>query len=74
MNIEARKYHLIEQIMRFDEVELRRMEAFMEEKDLDPQIEKALISRAQQSEKDIKEGKVYTLKEAESRINRRLGI
>ena len=74
MNIEARKYHMIEQIMRFDEAELAGMEAFLEERVIDPQVEKELIARALQSERDIKEGRVYNIDEAEQRINRRLGL
>ncbi len=70
MNIEARKYQPIQRIMKLSEAGLNRMEAFLEEKDLDPQIKKELTARALQSEKDIKDGNVYTLEEAETRLNK----
>lgn len=42
--------------------------------ELDPSIEKEMKSRALKSEQDIKEGKVYTIEEAEARLNKRLGL
>ena len=74
MDIEARKYHIIERIMKLSEPELNKIEAFLEENKLDPQLEKELTARAIQSEKDIKKGNVYTVEEAESRLNKRLGL
>jgi hypothetical protein len=74
MDIEARKYQLIEQVMKLSEEELKKMEAFLEDLYLDPQLKEKLTKRALQSEKDIKEGRVYTLEEAEARLNKRLGL
>lgn len=73
MNIESRKYHIIERIMKLSEAELNEMETFLEDKDLDPKTEKELTSRAVQSEKDIQEGNIYTLEEAAKRLKKRFG-
>jgi len=73
MNIEARKYQVIQQVMKFDETELKQMEDFLDE-EFDHEVEKEMVTRALQSEKDIEEGKVFTIKEAEERIQRRLGV
>lgn len=59
------------------ETDLRILEtvrAMFTQKDLDPSVEKEMISRALKSEQDIKEGKVYTIEEAEARLNKRLGL
>jgi hypothetical protein len=59
------------------ETDLRILEtvrALFTQKDLDPSVEKEMISRALKSEQDIKEGKVYTIEEAEARLNKRLGL
>jgi hypothetical protein len=39
---------------------------------LDPEVQKAMTKRALQSEKDIQGGKVYTIEEADSRLNQKL--
>lgn len=53
---------------------LETVKALFKQRDFDPSIEKEMISRALESEKDIKEGKVYTIDEAESELNKRLGL
>lgn len=53
---------------------LDAVDAIFAQKDFDPLIQKEMISRALKSEKDIKEGKVYTIEEAETRLNKRLGL
>ena len=53
---------------------LETVKALFEQKDFDPLIEKEMISRALDAEQDIKEGKVYTLDEAEAVLNKRLGL
>jgi hypothetical protein len=53
---------------------LEKVRALFTQKDLDPSVEKEMISRALKSEQDIKEGKVYTIEEAEARLNKRLGF
>lgn len=53
---------------------LETVKALFKQKDFDPSIEKELISRALESEQDIKEGKVYTIDEADSELNKRLGL
>ena len=70
MNIEARKYHLIEKVMKSNEDTIDRMEAFLES--YDPKIEKELISRALEAEEDIKKGNVYSIEEADAILTRRL--
>ena len=72
IDIKTELKSLIEQ-----ETDLRVLEAvkaLFTQKELDPTIEKEMISRALKSEQDIKEGKLYTIEEAESRINKRLGL
>jgi hypothetical protein len=53
---------------------LETVKALFKQRDFDPSIEKEMISRALESEQDIKEGKVYTIDEAESELNKRLGL
>ncbi|MCF6353116.1 MAG: hypothetical protein L3J06_08910 [Cyclobacteriaceae bacterium] len=51
MNIEARKYNLIELVMRFDENEIRKIETFLE-------IEAVLSASLDRALQQVKEGKV----------------
>lgn len=53
---------------------LEAVRALFTQKELNPSIEKEMISRALKSEQDIKEGKVYTIEEAEARLNKRLDL
>lgn len=53
---------------------LEAVKALFTQEDFDPCVEKEMISRALKSEQDIKEGKVYTIDEAEARLNKRLGL
>lgn len=51
MNIEARKYHLIERVMRLDENELNKIEMFLNrESELSDSLDRAL--------QQVEEGKV----------------
>jgi len=51
MNIEARRYHLIERVMHFDENEIHKIERFLsEESELSASLGRAL--------EQVKEGKV----------------
>lgn len=70
MNIEARKYHLIERVMKSDEDTIDRIEAFLES--YDPEIERELTSRALEAEEDIKKGNTYSIEEADAILTRRL--
>ena len=75
MNIETRKLHLFEKILSLDnEVILEKLESVLEEEKLNPETQKNMESRALKAEADIKAGRVYTLEEAETRLNARLGI
>lgn len=53
---------------------LEAAKALLTQGDFDPSVEKEMVSRALKSEQDIKEGKVYTIEEAEARLNKRLGL
>ena len=72
MDLASRKYHLMERVMLLSEKELDKIEALLNQETLDPEVEKTLTERALQSEKDIKEGKLYTIEEANSRLNQKL--
>lgn len=53
---------------------LETVKALFTQKDFEPSIEEEMISRARKSEQDIKEGNVYTVEEADARLNKQLGI
>lgn len=53
---------------------LKTVRALFTQKDFDPATEKEMMSRALKSEQDIKDGKVFTIEEAEARLNKRLGL
>lgn len=75
MNIETRKLHLFEAILSLNnEAIIDRLESVLEEEKLNPETQKIMESRALKSEEDIKAGRVYTLEEAEARLNARLGL
>lgn len=70
MNFEAKKYHLIERLMKSGEDTIDRMEAFL--KSYDPEIERELTNQALEAEEDIKKGNVYSIDEANTILTRRL--
>jgi hypothetical protein len=72
MDLASRKYHLMERVMLLSEKELDKMEALLNKEILDSEVQKAMTERALQSEKDIKEGRVYTIEEANSRLDQKL--
>lgn len=75
MNIETRKLHLFEAILSLNsEAIIDKLESVLEEEKLDPETQKIMESRALKAEEDIKAGRVYTLEEAEARLNTRLGL
>ncbi|WP_375577575.1 hypothetical protein ABWH96_10985 [Marivirga tractuosa] len=53
---------------------LKAVKALFKQRDFHSSIEKEMISRALESEQDIKEGKVYTIDEAESELSQRLDL
>jgi hypothetical protein len=53
---------------------LETVKALFTQKNFDPSIQEEMISRALKSEQDIKEGKVYTVEEADARLNEHLGL
>ncbi len=73
MDLAGRKYHLIEQVMLLTESEIDKVEKAVNNAS-NNLIEQKLSARALEAEEDIKEGKVYTLEEAETRLNKRFGV
>jgi len=53
---------------------LEAIKALFTQEHVDPSVEKEMISRALRSEQDIKEGKTFTIEEAEARLDERLGL
>ncbi len=53
---------------------LETVKAMFTQGDFDPLVEKEMISRALESEQDIKEGRVYTIDEAEAKLNKGLDL
>jgi hypothetical protein len=53
---------------------LESIKSFFERKDINTDTEKEMISRVEESEIDIREGNVYTIEEAEARLNQRFGL
>ena len=76
MDIQTKKLHLIQEFLAVDsEKVIDELEAVLNRNEvLNSLVQKEMNDRAMLSEEDIKDGKVYTLEEAEARINRRLGI
>ena len=76
MDIQKKKLHLIQEFLAVDsEKVIDELEAVLNRNEvLNSLVQKEMNDRAMLSEEDIKDGKVYTLEEAEDRINRRLGI
>jgi len=74
MDLASRKYHLIERVMLLNEKELDKIETLLNQEILDPEVEKVMTQRALQSEKDIKEGNVYSVDEANSRLNQKFNL
>ena len=58
--------------MLLNEKELDKVESLLNKELLDPEVEKKMTQRVLQAEKDIREGKVYTIEEADSRLNEKL--
>ncbi len=57
-----------------DQLILEAIRTLLKKSSLDPILKQKLSSRALQSEKNIKSGKVYDRSEAETRLKKRLGI
>jgi hypothetical protein len=72
MDLASRKYHLMERVMLLSEKELDKIEALLNKEILDPEIQKVMTERTLQSEKDIKEGRAYTIEEANARLDQKL--
>lgn len=78
----AIRKELIDHILMLEEDQQKNVLAYIKgildessrEKKLDSGLKERLTARAIQSEKDIKEGNLYTVEEAEARLNERLGL
>ena len=53
---------------------LEAIKTLLQKSSLNPVLKEKLTSRALKSEKDIKEGKVYTRAEMEKKLDSRLGL
>ena len=53
---------------------LETIKALFAQKDFDLSLEKEMISRVLESERDIKEGRVCTVDEADAKLSKRLGL
>lgn len=53
---------------------LETVKELLTHKNLDPSIEKEMTTRVLLSERDIKEGKVYEIDQAEKMLNMKLGL
>ncbi len=73
MDLEGRKYHIIAQVMLLTESEIDKVEVVLKNAS-DSLIAQELIARALEAEEDIKEGKVFTIEEAEAKLNQRFGV
>ena len=63
MNIEARKYHIIERVMQLDEDQLRKMEMFLgQEAELSASLDRAL--------QQVREGKVVPHSEVKKKYEK----
>jgi hypothetical protein len=53
---------------------LETAKALFTQKDFDPAIENEMMSQALKSERNIKDGKVHTIEEADTLLSKRLGL
>lgn len=77
MDIQTRKLNFIQEILAVsNEKVISKLESLLkkEQQKLDPKLKEKLTSRAFKANKNIKEGKVYSRKEAEAKLEERMGI
>ncbi len=77
MDIQTRKLNFIQEILAVNNEKIfDKLESILkkEQQNLDPVLKEKLTSRAMKANKNIREGKVYSRKEAEAILKERLGI
>lgn len=76
MDIQSRKLNFIKEILAIsNEKMMDKLESLLkeEQQDLDPILKDKLTTRALKANKDISEGNIYSRKEAEAKLETRLG-
>ncbi len=77
MDIQTRKLNFIQEILEVNsERIIDKLESTLknEQQKLDPILKEKLTSRALKSNENIREGKVFSRKEAEAKLKERIGI
>jgi hypothetical protein len=77
MDIQTKKLNFIQEVLSVsNEKIIDKLESLLEEekRNLDPILKEKLTSRALKANEDIKEGRVYSRKEAEAALKKRMGI
>ena len=77
MDLQTKKLNFIREILAVsNEKIIDEMETILkkERQNLDPVLKKKLTSRALKANENIREGKVYSRKEAEAKLKERIGI
>lgn len=77
MDLQTKKLNFIQEILAVSNGEIiDEMESILkkERQNLDPILKKKLTSRALKANENIREGKVYSRKEAEAKLKERIGI
>ena len=77
MDLQTKKLNFILEILAVcNEKIIDEMESILkkERQNLDPILKKKLTSRALKANENIREGKVYSRKEAEAKLKERIGI
>ncbi|MCK5104082.1 MAG: hypothetical protein KAQ62_19145 [Cyclobacteriaceae bacterium] len=77
MDLQTKKLNFIREILAVSNEEIiDEMESILkkERQNLDPILKKKLTSRALKANENIREGKVYSRKEAEAKLKERIGI
>lgn len=77
MDIQTRKLNFIQEILAVNNEKIfDKLESILkkEQQNLDPVLKEKLTSRALKANENIREGKVYSRKEAEEKLKERIGI
>ncbi len=77
MDLQTRTLNFIQELLRVNNEELiSRLESILkkEKENLEPVLKNKLTSRALRANEDIREGKVYNRKEAETNLKKRMDI
>lgn len=77
MDIQTRKLNFIQEVLAISNEKLiSKLESILkkEQQNLDPVLKEKLTSRALKANANIKEGALYSRKEAEAKLEERMGI